>query len=68
MENIRLKVSWAQLSSIMDDLDDALVCCSISYGRFHKGVTNVVINFDSCDKEIVLGLIKYRLIDENKRA
>ena len=52
----------------MDDLDDALVCCSISYGRFHKGVTNVVINFDSCDKEIVLGLIKYRLIDENKRA
>ncbi len=61
-----VKCNSRQLEYILKDFEDASVPVEVSYGRLHKGKTELNIFYDDQDDGLVAGIVKFRMRSNEK--
>lgn len=66
MGKMKVKCNGRQLQAILKDFEDASVPVDVSYGKLHKGMTELKMFYDDQDDGIVAGIVKYRMRNNEK--
>lgn len=61
-----VKCNGRQLQTILKDFEDASVEVEVSYGKLHKGTTELKMFYDDQEDGIVAGIVKYRMRNNEK--
>lgn len=56
-----IQCNGGQLQAILKDFEDASVPVEVSYGKLHKGMTELKMFYDDQEDGIVAGIVKYRM-------